>query len=390
MSKPLEARTMRVGRVGPWIEHFDRATQAPFFENVETGETSWIAAQPRGRSAALQNFLPGPKPIDGWVEHYDSNMGVVYYEELATRVTAWSIPSLPSLSRGVSPHVERVYAELAGVRSSARKSAFALRAANAAAADLREQHRSQQAASREYRAELRRATIALEAEREGKYVELARASEALDAERVKSTTERVAQQRIIKALGAELRAGTAKCTELADHIADQHRSHLAMNAHVAKARALAAAACGEHQLTISHLEKQRGLLKGERAAAQIAAAKHSDATEMAGLQYARQLFKLTDARFADLHKSLIVAGVMSEGDDDTIDKVTFVTTAILHLLSDATPAQRARAKEILESVFDFFVEYTTHIIGDSGVGKSCVAKRAPRLSSRPSRSDFSK
>ena len=112
---------------------------------------------------------------------------------------------------------------------------------------------------------------------------------------------------------------------------------------------------------------------------------------MAGLQYiARQLFKLTDACFVDLHTSLIVAGEKSEGDDDTIYKVTFVATTISHLLSDATPTQRARAKGILESVFDFFVEYTTHIIGDSGVGKSCVAKRAPRLSSRPSRSDFSK
>ena len=38
----------------------------------------------------------------------------------------------------------------------------------------------------------------------------------------------------------------------------------------------------------------------------------AQAKEMAGLQYARQLFKLTDARFVDLHEALLVAGEKSE------------------------------------------------------------------------------
>ena len=98
-------------------------------------------------------------------------------------------------------------------------------------------------------------------------------------------------------------------------------------------------------------------------------APQSDATEMAGLQYARQLFKLTDARFVDLHEALLVAGEKSEGDDDTIDKVCFVATSISHLLPDATSARQARAKVILESVFDVFVDYAAHIHGEeAGTG----------------------
>ena len=84
----------------------------------------------------------------------------------------------------------------------------------------------------------------------------------------------------------------------------------------------------------------------------------------ASLQDVRKLFKLTDARFADLHDALRVAAEESEGDGDAVDKVTFVTTTISHLLSDATPEQRARAKEILEGVFDFFREFAAHAHGE--------------------------
>ena len=85
-----------------------------------------------------------------------------------------------------------------------------------------------------------------------------------------------------------------------------------------------------------------------------------DAGATASLKAVRQLFKLTDARFEDLHEALLVAAEESERDDDTIDKVTFVTTTVSHLLSDATLEERVRAKEILEGVFDFFCEFTAH------------------------------
>ena len=106
------------------------------------------------------------------------------------------------------------------------------------------------------------------------------------------------------------------------------------------------------------------VLLGGLTASSGADAAQSAASPLKSVKGAEQLFQLTDARFADLHEALIVAGEKSEGDDDTIDKISFVTTTISHLLADATPARQARAKVVLECVFDAFVEYAAHIHGE--------------------------
>jgi Ca2+-binding EF-hand superfamily protein len=81
-----------------------------------------------------------------------------------------------------------------------------------------------------------------------------------------------------------------------------------------------------------------------------------------GLTEARKLFKLTDERFWDLNDGLVVAAVEdSDGGEDEIHKEAFVTCAVDHLMVDATPEDKARARSILEGVFDFFLEFNLHV-----------------------------
>ena len=105
---------------------------------------------------------------------------------------------------------------------------------------------------------------------------------------------------------------------------------------------------------------------------------------MAGnLKDARMLFKLTDVRFIDLKDELIAAAADEEiGGEDQIDKGGFVTCATEHLMDEATPEEQVRAKEILEGVFDFFLEFgqkaraaqasTTVAVENIAIGFQCI------------------